>query len=151
MFYDTIFSDSEEVNFFVFVFYTKLLLSYSRLIFIFIFSTLIPMAYLSSILFFFFLKFLLAYSWFTMLFKVKSERVSHSVVSNSLQPMDCSPPGSSVHGHFQGRILEWVAIPFSRRSFQPRDQTQVSCIAGGFFITWATREASLTMLLVSSI
>ena len=48
-------------------------------------------------------------------------------------PMDCSPPGSSVHGLLQARILEWLAITFSRRSSQPRDQTQVSCIAGGFF------------------
>ena len=48
-------------------------------------------------------------------------------------PMDCGPPGSSVHGILQARILEWVAISFSRRSFQPRDQTWVSCIAGGFF------------------
>ena len=48
-------------------------------------------------------------------------------------PMDCSPPGSSVHGILQARILEWLAIPFSRGSSQPRDQTQVSCIAGGFF------------------
>ena len=46
--------------------------------------------------------------------------------------MDCSPPGSSVHGILQARILEWVAIPFSRGSCQPRDQTQVSHIAGGF-------------------
>ena len=44
-------------------------------------------------------------------------------------PMDCSPPGSSVHGILQARILEWVAIPFSRGSSTPRDQTQVSCIA----------------------
>ena len=36
-------------------------------------------------------------------------------------PMDCSPPGSSVHGILQARILEWVAIPFSRESSQPRD------------------------------
>ena len=43
-------------------------------------------------------------------------------------PMDCSPPGSSVHGILQARTLEWIAIPFSRRSSQPRDQTQVSCI-----------------------
>src|SRR5574337_612499 len=47
--------------------------------------------------------------------------------------MDCSPPGSSVHGILRARILEWVAIPFSRGSSQPRDQTQVSCIAGSFF------------------
>ena len=48
-------------------------------------------------------------------------------------PMDCSPPGSSVRGILQTRILEWVAISFSRGSSQPRSQTQVSCIAGRFF------------------
>ena len=56
-------------------------------------------------------------------------------------PMDCSPPGSSVHDILQSRILEWVTIPVSRRSSQPRDRTWVSCIAGRFFTTWATREA----------
>ena len=53
----------------------------------------------------------------------------------------CSLPGASVHGILQARILEWVAIPFSRGSPQPRDQTHISYIAGGFFIIWATREA----------
>ena len=53
--------------------------------------------------------------------------------------MDCSPPGSSVHEIFQARILEWVAISFSRGSSQPRDRTQVSCTAGRFFTDWATR------------
>ena len=48
-------------------------------------------------------------------------------------PLDCSPPGSSVHGISQARILEWVAASFSRRSSQPRDRTQVSCIADRFF------------------
>ena len=47
---------------------------------------------------------------------------SCSVVSDSCDPMDCSLPGSSVHGILQSRILEWVAIPFSRGSSQPRDQ-----------------------------
>ena len=56
-------------------------------------------------------------------------------------PMDCSPPGSSVHGIFQARILEWVVIPFSRGSSWPRDGTRFSSIAGGFFTVWATREA----------
>ena len=55
-------------------------------------------------------------------------------------PVDCSPPGSSVHGIFQTRILEWVAISFSRGSSQPRDRTQVSRIAGRCFNLWATRE-----------
>ena len=50
--------------------------------------------------------------------------------------MDCT-----AHGILQARILEWVAFPFSRGSFQPRDRTQVSCIAGGFFTSWTTREA----------
>ena len=44
--------------------------------------------------------------------------------------MDCSPPSSSIHGIFQARVLEWVAISFSRVSSRPRDQTRVSCIAG---------------------
>ena len=53
--------------------------------------------------------------------------------------MNCSPPGSSVHGILQARMLEWVAIPFSRGSSQPRDWTQVICIAGSFFTVWATQ------------
>ena len=56
-------------------------------------------------------------------------------------PMDCSPPGSSVHGILQATILEWVAFPFSRGSSQPRNGTQVSRIEGIFFTSWATREA----------
>ena len=48
-------------------------------------------------------------------------------------PMDCGPPGSSVHGIFQTRILEWVVISSSSGSSWPRDQAWVSCIAGGFF------------------
>ena len=56
-------------------------------------------------------------------------------------PMDCSPSGSSVHGVFQARILEWVSMPFSRLSSHPRDRTWVSCIIGRFFTIWATREA----------
>ena len=51
-------------------------------------------------------------------------------------PMDCIPPGSYVHGILQARILEWVVIPFSRGSFQPRGWTQVSCTAGRFFTVW---------------
>ena len=56
-------------------------------------------------------------------------------------PMDCSLPGSSVHGILQARILEWVAISFSRGSSQHRDQTRVSRVAGRRFNLWATREA----------
>ena len=55
-------------------------------------------------------------------------------------PMDCSPPGSSVHGIFQAIVLEWIAISFSRGSSQPRDWTRVSCIVDRCFTIWATRE-----------
>ena len=54
--------------------------------------------------------------------------------------MDYSPPGSSVHGILQARILEWVAIPFSGGSSWPRDWTHVSCIASRLINIWATRE-----------
>ena len=66
--------------------------------------------------------------------------VAHSYLT-LCKPMDCSPPGCSVHGILQARIWEWVAIPFSRRSSWPRDGTWVSCIGGRFFTVWATREA----------
>ena len=59
--------------------------------------------------------------------------LSYSTLGN---PMDCSPPGSSVHGTLQARILEWVVMPSSRRSSPPKEQTCVSCgscVAGGFF------------------
>ena len=56
---------------------------------------------------------------------VAVELLSHVQLFHN--PMDCSPPGSSVHGILQGRILKWVAIPFSRGSSWPRDQTYVSC------------------------
>ena len=66
-----------------------------------------------------------------------------AVMSDSCQPLDYSPPGSSVHRILQARILEWIAISFSRGSFQPRDRTWVSCIAGRFFTICATREAHI--------
>ena len=56
-----------------------------------------------------------------------------SVVPDSCNPIDCSLPGSSDHGILQARILEWVAVSFSKGSSQPRKQTQVSCIAGRLF------------------
>ena len=55
--------------------------------------------------------------------------------------MDRRPPGSSVHGVSQARILEWVAMPFSRGSSPPRDRTQVFCMAGRFFTIWATGKS----------
>ena len=62
----------------------------------------------------------------------------------------CNPMDYTVHGILQARILEWVAVPFSRGSSQPRDWTQVFCIAGGFFTSWATREAQLFEELLKS-
>ena len=56
-------------------------------------------------------------------------------------PVDCRPPGSSVHWSLQARTLEGVAMPSSRGSSQPRGWTQVCRIAGGFFASWAIREA----------
>ena len=61
-------------------------------------------------------------------------------------PMDCSLPCPSICGILQARILEWVAISFSRRSSQPRDLTQVSRIAGRCFTIWATREAQIQLV-----
>ena len=62
-----------------------------------------------------------------------------------LCPTLCNPMDYTVHGILQARILEWLAFPFSRGSSQPRDPTQVSCIAGRttmwFFTSWTTREA----------
>ena len=80
--------------------------------------------------------------------EIRGKRIA-SVVSNSLR-MDCSPPGSSVHGILWARILEWVAMPSFRVSSRPRDQTHFEpaslmspALAGGFFTTSATWEAQL--------
>ena len=72
---------------------------------------------------------------------LESESESHWVMSDPLQPLDCSLPGSSVHGILQVRILEWLIYLFSKESSQPRNQTGVSGTAGRFFTSWATREA----------
>ena len=69
-----------------------------------------------------------------------------SIVSDSLWPHDCSPPGSSVHGIFQAKILELVAFSFSRGTFPPRDGTHISCvfcIADGFFTYWTIGGANV--------
>ena len=90
------------------------------------------------------------WSWDLTLSKMSSlrsylKKESESEVAQSsptlCDPVDCSLPGSSVHGILQARILEWVAISFPRGSSQPRDWTQVSHIAGRRFTLWATREA----------
>ena len=79
--------------------------------------------------------------------KMSQEKESESEVTQPCptlcNPMDCSLPGSLVHGTFQARIPEWAAISFSRGSSQPRDWTRVSCIAGRRFTVWATREVCL--------
>ena len=68
---------------------------------------------------------------------------SFQLCSATCDLMDYSPPGSSVHGILQARILEWVTVPFSRGASQLRDGTQVSRTAGGFFTSGATRDALL--------
>ena len=67
------------------------------------------------------------------------------------QVMDCSPPSFSVNGILQARILEWVAIPFSRGSSQPRNQNRISCITGRFFTNWATKFTTLKALCAYSV
>ena len=103
------------------------------------------------------------YLWFLCLFKIHIEHLKvlgHILLKPGLEnfehyqscptlcdPIDSSPPGSPVPGILQARILEWVDIPFSRASSQPRDQTRVSCIEGRFFNIWATRRAPLAQLI----
>ena len=65
-------------------------------------------------------------------------------------PKDCNPPGSSVHGISGGRILEWVAISFSKGSSWPRDRTLISCIAGRFFTTEPPGKPNVPLLLLLS-
>ena len=74
----------------------------------------------------------------------KSETIVTELCPTLCSPMDCNLPDSSVHEILQARILKWVALPFSRRSFQPRDGTQVSHNADRFFFfsIWATRDLS---------
>ena len=72
--------------------------------------------------------------------EVQKQEWSEVKVTQSC-PTLCDPMDYPVNGILQVRILEWVAFPFSKGCSQPRDQTQVSHIAGGFFTSWATREA----------
>ena len=80
---------------------------------------------------------------YTLLYIKWKWNCSCLAVSDSCDPMDCNPPGSSVHGILQARILEGVAIPFSRGSSWSRDQTQVCHSTGRFFTIWATGEAPM--------
>ena len=79
-----------------------------------------------------------------------SDRMLHACVHAQSCPtlcdsMDCSPPGSSVHGIFQTRVLEWVATSFSRGSSQPRDRTHISCIGKWVLYCWVTWEAPVNL------
>ena len=69
--------------------------------------------------------------------------------STLCNPTDCSPRGSSVHGILQARILEWVAISYSREPSTPRDWTQVSCIAGRSFTIWPPGKPILEWVAIS--
>ena len=81
--------------------------------------------------------------------QVSEDRIPYVKVTQScLTP--CDPMDCRVCRILQAGILEWVAMPFSRGSSQPRDRTRVSCIAGRFFTSWATREAPLYILVVPS-
>ena len=78
----------------------------------------------------------------------KSERKwkwSYLVLWTLCDPMDCSLPCSSICGILQARILEWVAISFSRRSSQPRDRTRVSLIVGRRFTIWAKKDNAVKL------
>ena len=72
--------------------------------------------------------------------KVKSESEVTQSCPTLWDPVDCNLPGSSIHGIFQAKVLEWVAISFHRRASRPRDWTWVSRIVGRCFTIWATRE-----------
>ena len=76
---------------------------------------------------------------FIICYAVKSEVAQ--LCATLCNTMDCSLPGSSIHEIFQARVVERVAISFSRRSSPPRDRTQVYRIAGRHFTIWASREA----------
>ena len=69
--------------------------------------------------------------------------INHSESESQSCPTLCKSRDYTVHGILRARKLEWIAVPFSRISSQPRDWTQVSCIAGRFFTSWATREAPI--------
>ena len=78
-----------------------------------------------------------------IIFPLKVKVLVAQLCPTLCDPVDCSPPASSVHRLLQARILEWAAVPFSRGSSRPRDQTQVSRIADRFFTVWVNREAPI--------
>ena len=80
--------------------------------------------------------------WYLLIYRFK--KVHRCSVTNSCltlcHPLDCRPPGCSVHGISQAKILEWIAISYSRESSHPRDWTHVSCIGRWVLQHWATQE-----------
>ena len=104
-----------------------------------------PVCFHSIILLFFYSFFwTFVFSGMTLLFSVFL--VTQVTKCPSLDtPMDCSPSGSSVYEISQARILEWIAISFSRGSSWPRNWTQVSCIVGRFFTDWSMRESQVIL------
>ena len=92
----------------------------------------------------------LIHSMGASVFICESESASLLVMPDSLQLLDYNPPDFSLHGIFPARILEWVAIPFSRVPSWPKGWSQVSCIAGRFFIAWATGEAPMFIYIFPS-
>ena len=85
--------------------------------------------------------------YYTHIFMLKSRVCVLVTQSWTLcESMDCSPPGSSVHGILQAGTVEWVAMPFSRGSSRARACTQVSCNVDRFFIVWALREPHVKIL-----
>ena len=85
--------------------------------------------------------------WIPPCGQTEQVKLNQSEVAQSCpfcDPIDCSVPGSSVHGIFQAIVLEWIAISFSRGSSQARDRTQVSRIVDRRFTVWATREVRLS-------
>ena len=87
------------------------------------------------------LSYLMCDNFIVFYYEVKWREVAQ-LCPSLCDPTDYSLPGSSIRGIFQARILEWVAISFSRGSSQPRDWTPVSCIAGRLLTLWATRDIS---------
>ena len=79
--------------------------------------------------------------WRQILYHPSHHKESESEICSVVSLSETPWKFYTVHGILQGRTLEWVAFPFSRRSSQPRDRTQISSIAGGFFTSWATSKA----------
>ena len=93
-------------------------------------------------------------SWSFLVRELRSHKPWESEVAQSCRtlcnPMNCRLPGSSGHGIFQARVLEWVAISFSRGSYPPRDWNRVACIADSHFTIWAIRETNQKEAIICS-